>query len=503
MDSPTATRSARRASAALVVALGSALAIACSTLLDVDALSAGADAAGGGGDGGGGTGDGGPGGGGDGASGDATTSGDGESGYDSGVVFDPSSCTATPCAVELAAAGEFTCALLVDHTVRCWGRNFSGQLGYGTVLPDGGFTGSDSTTPVVIANVAADEIAAGGWSRYEGYVCARSAGTVQCWGNDTQHQLARGDYGSGSAEGPYARPQAAPVAGLALVAAGVVNGATHACAIGAAGDLTCWGDNYADGLGRGPTPELYLPPAGWAGSGAVVAAAAGRGFTCVAVAPAGQVSCFGNDDRGQSGQPLTDAGTTPLPTPVSGVSGVVELSARGDHTCARTAAGAVVCWGRDLFGQLGGGPVGDVSPTPVQVPLPVSARRIGVGGEHSCAVLVDDTVWCWGRNTVHSTNYAGHGTLGPPNFSGQIGVSPTGGADLLAVAPRQVKGLPGTPIALSLGYAHTCALLQGGAAACWGTDRSGQLGRPGSAFDGGDATSYEGAPNPVPALVEW
>jgi hypothetical protein len=166
----------------------------------------------------------------DGASGDAGADGPGKPVDSGGPAFDAAACTAVPCVVQLAAVGSFTCALLVDHTVRCWGRNTSGELGYGTLLPDGGWKEPPSTQkPVTIPGVAADEIAVGCWSRYDGFACARSGGTVSCWGNDKDHQLARGNYGAGA--GPHAVVQAAPVTGLPAPATAIFAGATHACAV--------------------------------------------------------------------------------------------------------------------------------------------------------------------------------------------------------------------------------------------------------------------------------
>jgi alpha-tubulin suppressor-like RCC1 family protein len=264
----------------------------------------------------------------------------------------------------------------------------------------------------------------------------------------------------------------------------------------------CWGDNYALQLGR-TTPTGYGDPALWSSTTPVTAGVAGRGFTCVLYA-SGQVACFGDDARGQTAQaPIVDAGTTPSPAVVAGLMNVVELAAESDHVCARISDGAISCWGRDVFGQLGGGPVGGSSATPVAVTLPAKAKQIAAGGEHTCALLVDDTVWCWGRNTV-SSGYAGKTALTTAHFGGQIGLSPTGSVDLLAVAPRQVHGFAGTPVRLALGYGHSCALLRGGAAACWGWNVEGELGRPSSPFEAGVSSStFERDPDPVPAPVEF
>jgi alpha-tubulin suppressor-like RCC1 family protein len=83
------------------------------------------------------------------------------------------------------------------------------------------------------------------------------------------------------------------------------------------------------------------------------------------------------------------------------------------------------------------------------------AAAISVGLLHTCALLLDGTAECWGQNR--------HGELGngtTTNFSST------------PVAVSNLSGVAG----LSVGDAHTCALLSGGNVACWGNNSYGQLG---------------------------
>src|SRR5258706_11138549 len=84
------------------------------------------------------------------------------------------------------------------------------------------------------------------------------------------------------------------------------------------------------------------------------------------------------------------------PTPVAAgtLQGAVELASGADFTCARTADGAVWCWGEDQDGQLGdGADIGRADPAPVSGITGVS--RIIAGGDHACAVT-NGALMCWG-----------------------------------------------------------------------------------------------------------
>ncbi|WP_437316551.1 hypothetical protein [Sorangium sp. So ce385] len=144
----------------------------------------------------------------------------------------------------------------------------------------------------------------------------------------------------------------------------------------------------------------------------------------------------------------------------------VEISAGFAHTCALRRDGSVWCWGRNTFGESGRSESEPVVPLPAQVPLPgkalhvaagggnSSATELGVNPAHTCAILEDTTVTCWGSGTV--------GQLGDNGFHP-------------ASAPVWVNGLIDV-VQLSLGAAHSCAVKTGDELYCWGADDQGQLG---------------------------
>ena len=295
------------------------------------------------------------------------------------------------------------------------------------------------------------------------HTCAlTAAGAVQCWGRNNEGQLGDGSTTSKST------PQ--PVTGLASGVAVIAAGGNHTCALTTAGAVQCWGNNPFGQLGDGSTTNTTTPQPVTGLASGVAAISAGVYHTC-ALTTAGAVQCWGRNAYGQLGDGSTTDKTTPQP--VTGMaSGVAAIAAGGNHTCALTTAGAVQCWGRNLDGQLGDG-----STTNKSTPQPVAGLASGVaavvtGYGHTCALTTAGAVQCWGFNT-----------------SGQLG----DGSSTNKSTPQPVTGLTSGVAAIAAGYDHTCALTRAGAVQCWGASPFGQLG------DG--STTSKSTPQPVPGLA--
>ena len=139
--------------------------------------------------------------------------------------------------------------------------------------------------------------------------------------------------------------------------------------------------------------------------------------------------------------------------PVSGISTATAITAGFGHTCAVLADGTVRCWGGNLHGNLGDG-TQITRLTPVAVSGISTATAVSAGGNHTCAVLADGTARCWGGN-----------------WSGQLGDGTTTNRH----TPVPVSGIS-TATAVSAGGGHTCAVLADGTARCWGWNGRGRLG---------------------------
>ena len=118
------------------------------------------------------------------------------------------------------------------------------------------------------------------------------------------------------------------------------------------------------------------------------------------------------------------------------------------HSCALLTDGRVMCWGYNHMGQLGDGTITHHS-SPVEVSgLPFPGISIALGDYHTCAVLADYKVMCWGYN--------GQGQLGDASTSSRI-------------LPVKVSGLTNAQ-SMALGGSQSCALLTDGKVMCWGSN---------------------------------
>jgi alpha-tubulin suppressor-like RCC1 family protein len=293
------------------------------------------------------------------------------------------------------------------------------------------------------------------------HACALTAtGAVRCWGRNTQGQL-----GDGAAlPGADAPSPSTPVL-LGQPARAVAAGAEHTCAVLADGAVRCWGDGFSGQLGNGATglaADSSAPAPPVALGGPAVAVTAGDGHTCALLAD-GAVRCWGRNDTGQLGNGATlpaDGSATPA-QPVALGQPARAVAAGGFHTCAILADGSVRCWGADTDGQLGDGAPEAGSSAPVAVSLGQPATALTAGTNFTCALLADGSVRCWGNDAM--------GQLGDG------GAIP--GADWMIPAPPVALGGPAQ--AITAGAGHVCALL-GGTVRCWGADNAGQLGDGGA-----------------------
>jgi hypothetical protein len=329
----------------------------------------------------------------------------------------------------VAPGTSFTCVLLTDRTVECWGSNTNGQLGNGTT--------TDSLDPVKVSGlVDAVSIAAGA-----DHACALLlSGELKCWGANDFGQL--GD-GSGV-------DQSTPVS--VFNARGTMFGSVSlslkfSCAVDQDRYVWCWGDNRYGQLGVAlPFGESKsLTPFEVMGNG-------GKPKTSALNTCSGSSSilyCWGQQYSKLGVRSIPSCLQTPnicesIPTRVWVDEPVYGLGSgsSGRGICALLSGGRVSCW-----------TIGTGTPRIVDGLSGVVALSQGYGG-HVCAILANQSVSCWGLNS-----------------SGQVG----DGTYQDRSTPFNHSSL-GKVTSISSGHSNTCAIFENSSVKCWGANQGGQLG---------------------------
>jgi alpha-tubulin suppressor-like RCC1 family protein len=272
--------------------------------------------------------------------------------------------------------GEAHGCAIVDDEAYCWGN-----------APPG--TGALSSPLPVRASLPSPVTSIGGGN---GFTCAVAAGTAYCWGADTQGAL-----GNGASTATLPTPNAvslpAPVVSLDA-------GNDHAVALLADQSVWAWGHNDNGALGLGTfDPAVVESPMATVITGAQPSL--GGWHACVA--NDGAARCWGTGTAGELGNGALSSNA--LPQPVSGMStGVDAIEANGgptegDATCA-LVAGEVWCWGNGHHGRLGTGATASAS-VPMRVQgLPADTVQLAVGYSHTCVRSAAGIVRCWGRGDL-------------------------------------------------------------------------------------------------------
>jgi len=228
-----------------------------------------------------------------------------------------------------------------------------------------------------------------------------------------------------------------------------------ACAVQTDSTVACWGSNGYGQLGVDHRPYSLVGKRSTGLSGAR-AVTEGWEHTCVLLDD-GSATCFGRNDAGDLGPGAASPIAWTPSSPFRGPAAFLALSAGWQHTCGLLANHTVVCFGRNNFGQLG-----DTTTRSSSAPRPVRGlahvASISAGANFTCAVLSTHRVACWGQNA-----------------SGQLGLPNT---VRFVAHPVTIPGISNAR-SVSAGFAHVCVVLSTRRVACWGSDVKHQAGIPG------------------------
>ncbi|MDC0673404.1 DUF4215 domain-containing protein [Nannocystis radixulma] len=394
-------------------------------------------------------------------------------------------CKAPTCGDGAVQAGE-ECDLGTDNdnTGECTLACKLPACGDGFIQPGGGETCDDGNTvdrDACPSNCDEDapkvlEVVMGLY-----HTCARlSEGRVKCWGYNGQGPTGREIFVVDGDE-PGEMGDVLPFVnlGTGVEALALASGQDHVCAIVTGGYVKCWGANGAgqlglgDGNGRGAGPNEmgdFLPYVNLGTGQTATAITAGDDFNC-AILTGGGVKCWGRGGRLGLGDTLS-RGATPatmgdnLPLVDLGTGKkAIAIDAGSEHTCALLDDNTMKCWGRDVGGSLGlgspnsrgffPGDMGDALP-PVQLGLGKVPVGVSAGTSHTCALLVGGLVKCWGFGSRGA-----HGT----GTSEGLGNQPNEMGDFL---PAVALGLGKLAQQVAAGQERSCVLLTDHHVKCWG-----------------------------------
>ncbi len=398
--------------------------------------------------------------------------------------------TVTTYAIQkMISGGSSSCVLDTLGRVRCWGSNSSGQLGTENAINYGSAPsqmGANLRRVNLGTGRTAKDLALG-----QSHACAiLDNDRVKCWGSNSYGQLGlESTLSYGRTPGSMGDALPEINLGTGLKARKIFAGHAFTCAILDNDAVKCWGRNNFGQLGVGSTTNLgssafqmgdNLPALNLGASGKVVSLALGSFHGC-ALFEDGQIKCWGQSNFGQLGlEDTRTRGVLPgdmgdqLPAVNLGQDRKAQALVAGIyHTCALLDNGGVRCWGRNFNGQLGIGSTTNRGTAPGQMGdnLPyvyfgnsIKAKSLSANYDSTCAILENDELKCWGLNE-----------------SGELGIENTiniGSAisQMGPAWPGTVLGAEMTSPSLSSGRNFFCALSLENRVKCWGNARSGALG---------------------------
>lgn len=399
--------------------------------------------------------------------------------------------------------GQHNCIITADQKLRCWGGNYSGQLGIETNIRHG-YDANTMGPNLPYVNLG-NNVKPISVNAFEKNTCILGDDfKVRCWGESKHlngHGTGTDNYGRDSGTMGNNLPIINLGTNLKVVKLGRGDG-WHACALFEMGKIKCWGQNYNGQLGyedllnRGDTPETMgenLPFVDL-GDEYAIDIATGSVASC-AILQSGRVKCWGNNNYGRLGlNDKVNRGGAPnemgknLPYLNFGDNlKATELSMGWGAACAVFENGTAKCWGHggdQVTGQNINTAISDgVGPSLDSIPAinfgwnkPI--KHIDTGSNHNCLMFDDGSIKCIGWNCSFENGY---------------GLSSCDHAATVAEIPAVNLG-SSIPFQMSIGYSWSCVYLESNDIKCWGANYNGSLGHPGIGILGKDTDMGDSLP---------
>jgi alpha-tubulin suppressor-like RCC1 family protein len=317
----------------------------------------------------------------------------------------------------VAAGGRHTLAVTRAGELLAWGYNFDGQLGDGTTTGRG--------TPVrVILPGGAKAVAVAAGSSHS--LAVTTTGMVYAWGSNEYGQL-----GDGTTTDRHSPVAVKLPAGAKVIAVGACY--NYSVALTSAGRVLAWGHNRSGQLGDGNRRNSDVPVRVKLPARVTVTAIAAGGYQGLALTSAGTVLAWGDGGNGQLGNGGTHSSDVPVLVKLPAGTKVTRIGAGSLFSLALTSSGRVLAWGYNAFGQLGDGTTRSRD-IPVGVRLPARTRVIAIsgGGGFGLALTAAGRILAWGHNVY---GQLGDGTTRSSDIPVRVRIPPTLTVIALAVGP--------------------------------------------------------------------
>ena len=321
--------------------------------------------------------------------------------------------------IEVSAGWNHTCARRDDGTSTCWGLGTDGQLGANNYANSANPVNVSLTNGTLRNFNVKRRISAG----YKHTCAVRSSdgGKVFCWGDASDGRL-----GINSSSGDKKRGlqvKGVGNSGNLTNIAQVTAGGKHTCALAKDNKVFCWGEGDKGRLGQGSDYDNSLVPVEIPGGqfyGKPLQISAGSAHTCVVIDDQGQVNCWGDSNKNQIGVNASYTGN-PQRVGGSGFTNNIQVSGGDAHSCSVKTDGSVWCWGGKNWGKLGNGQNSDTdTPNPVRVKgvdgngFLTGMIQVSAGDEHTCALHHSGKAYCWGKQEDGRLTQSGSGARNTP-----------------------------------------------------------------------------------------